>query len=630
MPTVPAFNDPSAIELGVKFQTDVVGQITGIRFYKGAGNTGTHIGNLWTGTGQLLATATFVNETAMGWQQVDFASPVAVTPNTTYVASYHTDTGFYAADTGYFASNGENNPPLRALAEGVDGSNGVFSAGPSAFPSDSFGSANYWVDVAFVPIVDTEAPQITLSEPTNGAVVSGTVTVSAVATDTIGVAGVQFLLNGANLNVEDTTTPFSTTWDVSLLANGVYTLSAEARDSASNLATSTPVTVTVANPPDITPPAITGVTPTNGALGVSVSSNVAVMFDEPMAASSINTATFELRDSANNVVSATVSYDGPTRTATLNPTDALSPTSRYTATMVSGPSGVMDVAGNALVNAEVWSFTTSEPVFTIWDESTLPTVPAFNDPSSIELGVKFQTDVDGAITGIRFYKGVGNTGTHIGNLWTSTGQLLATATFIDETATGWQHVDFTTPVAVVSNTTYVASYHTDVGFYSVDSGYFTSNGVNNPPLRALAEGVDGSNGVFAVGPSAFPTNSFGSGNYWVDVAFVQDEDAPQITLSEPANGSVVSTTVTVSAVVTDNVGVSGVQFQLNGANLGAEGTSPPFLLAWNTLTVVNDVYTLTAVARDGGNNLTTSAPVTVTVNNPPDVTPPTVIGGSAG
>ena len=61
------------------------GYITGIRFYKGSGNTGTHVGHLWTSTGTLLATATFSNETASGWQQVNFATPVAITAGTTYV-----------------------------------------------------------------------------------------------------------------------------------------------------------------------------------------------------------------------------------------------------------------------------------------------------------------------------------------------------------------------------------------------------------------------------------------------------------------------------------------------------------------------------------------------------------------
>ena len=78
----------------MKFRTDVAGYITGVRFYKGTGNTGTHVGNLWTAGGTPLATATFTAETATGWQQVTFATPVAVAANTTYVASYHTTSGF--------------------------------------------------------------------------------------------------------------------------------------------------------------------------------------------------------------------------------------------------------------------------------------------------------------------------------------------------------------------------------------------------------------------------------------------------------------------------------------------------------------------------------------------------------
>src|SRR4029450_483759 len=92
-PANPSINDPNAVELGVKFTSDVSGFITGIRFYKGAGNTGTHVGSLWTSGGQQLPTATFSNESASGWQQVDFASPVPVAANTVYVASYHAPDG---------------------------------------------------------------------------------------------------------------------------------------------------------------------------------------------------------------------------------------------------------------------------------------------------------------------------------------------------------------------------------------------------------------------------------------------------------------------------------------------------------------------------------------------------------
>ena len=90
--------------------------------------------------------------------------------------------------------------------------------------------------------------------------------------------------------------------------------------------------------------------------------------------------------------------------------------------------------------------------------------------------MKFRSDDTGNVTGIRFYKGVNNTGTHVGSLWTTGGVNLASATFSGETGSGWQQVDLVPPVAITAGTTYIASYHTTVGKYSADSGYFTSPG----------------------------------------------------------------------------------------------------------------------------------------------------------
>ena len=118
--------------------------------------------------------------------------------------------------------------------------------------------------------------------------------------------------------------------------------------------------------------------------------------------------------------------------------------------------------------------------------STVPTGVDSGDGSAVELGVRFRSDVVGSITGIRFYKASTNTGTHIGNLWTNTGTLLATATFSGESASGWQTVSFSTPVTIAANTTYVASYFAPVGHYSADSNYFAGTGVDNAPLHALA------------------------------------------------------------------------------------------------------------------------------------------------
>ena len=81
-------------------------------------------------------------------------------------------------------------------------------------------------------------------------------------------------------------------------------------------------------------------------------------------------------------------------------------------------------------------------------------------------------------------------------------------TFSNETASGWQQALFATPVAIASNTVYVASYHANNGHYSADINYFTGKGVDNPPLHALTNGVSGGNGVYAYGASSvFPNQT---------------------------------------------------------------------------------------------------------------------------
>ena len=139
----------------------------------------------------------------------------------------------------------------------------------------------------------------------------------------------------------------------------------------------------------------------------------------------------------------------------------------------------------------------------LWSDATTPTVTDFDDAQAIELGVQFSSTTNGYVTGVRFYKGAGNTGEHIGSLWTSDGTLLAQATFSAESATGWQHVAFSSPVAVVAGTTYVASYHTNTGHYAVDPGYFVDHGYTNAPLTAPGGDSSTPNGLFTY--SSTPT-----------------------------------------------------------------------------------------------------------------------------
>ncbi len=157
---------------------------------------------------------------------------------------------------------------------------------------------------------------------------------------------------------------------------------------------------------------------------------------------------------------------------------------------------------------------------TIWSSTAMPKLVTDPDPNPVELGVKFRADVDGWIIALLFYKSPSNTGPHVANLWTRTGTLLASVTVTDETASGWQQVTLPAPVRITANTTYVASYHTTVGHYSVDEPYFPGLAVVKSPLRALADGEDGPNGVYKYGPSGFPTSTYNSSNYWVDVVFM--------------------------------------------------------------------------------------------------------------
>ncbi|AKG23983.1 hypothetical protein IJ00_24135 [Calothrix sp. 336/3] len=432
-PTPSVITDPStnAVELGVKFRSQISGYITGLRFYKGPQNTGTHVGTLWTSGGQQLARATFTNESSSGWQQVSFSQPVAITANTLYVASYHTNVGRYSINEQYFTNSGFNSAPLYALRNGENGNNGVYAynANPT-FPTSSYNASNYWVDVIF----STTAPQ------------------------------------------------------------------------------------------DTTPPTVTGTTPASGATGVSLATNVTATFSEAIAPTTVNTNTLELRGANNTLVSGTVSYNSANNSATFTPSSSLALSTTYTVTVKGGTVDprIKDPAGNALAQNYTWSFTTgsnaSSPV-SAWDNTATPAVITDPETAPLTLGVKFRTDVSGSITGIKFYKSPESIGVHIGTIWTSSGQKVGEVTFTNETASGWQQVNFPTPIPITANTTYVASYHTNVGKYSLTENYFTS-GVDKPPLRLLSNSAGGGNGVYVYSSTpTFPNSSYAASNYWVDVIF---------------------------------------------------------------------------------------------------------------
>ena len=211
-----------------------------------------------------------------------------------------------------------------------------------------------------------------------------------------------------------------------------------------------------------TPPTVTTVTPSAGSTANPVSVAPTATFSQAVVPSTVS---FTLKDSGGSNVAGTVSFNGANTVATFTPTNSLAGSTTYTATV----SGAQNSSGTPMSSPFTWSFTTSAVAqcpCSIWQNAAPSGAVDAADTSAVNLGVQFQASSSGTIIGVRFYKESDNTGTHIGSLWTASGTLLATGTFSGETASGWQELDFSTPVPVTAGTTYVASYHTNTGHYA--------------------------------------------------------------------------------------------------------------------------------------------------------------------
>jgi hypothetical protein len=522
---------PWTYELGVKFKVDEAMRLNGIRFYKSKSETGVHVANLWTSSGLLLASTTATNETASGWQEATFTAPAPLLQaGAVYIASVNANS-FYNSTVGGMASQIISGP-LRSV---IGTPNGVYGAAAGMFPTSTYNSSNYFTDVDVVPDGDPGAPTVVSTAPApNANAVDANLPLTAsfsrpMDPSTITASNFNVLPVGTSAGTDaggavdatisyDDSTNTATLNPSSPLTHGVVyratlTTAIRAQDGKP-LAAPITWTFTVAAPP---PPLAVAASPANGSTGIGVDTAVKLVFNRSVNSSTLTSGSAQIVAPDGSIVAGTIGYDAFAFTATITPSAKLAPTTTYT---IRVNSGVQAPDGTSLLNPFSSTFTTGTCPCTLMT-GLLPKAvsnPVQDGrtgagPWSYELGTKITVDAPASLTAIRFWKDAKETGTHTVRLWSSTGTLLASLPVTGETAgAGWQQANLATPIALAANTVYIVSVNANAFFATTRSGLAT------PLTSGIAHSAnDVKNGVYGSAAGVFPTSSFSSTNYFVDV-----------------------------------------------------------------------------------------------------------------
>lgn len=529
--------------------------------------------------------------------------------------------------------------------------------------------------------VDAGAPTVTFVSPAPGNV-AGTVLVEASATDNVGVTSVQFRVDGVALGAADTIAPYAVSWDTNTVPDGAHTLTAEARDGDGNVTTAT-LGVTVQNQPvnndnpyfldlDGTDDYVqvadaNALSFGNGAADTPMSIELWIRPDamtrhllvgkwvsgansEYRMHISSGVIRLDLRDvSANAQVSA---YTTNSQAALAGAWHHVAATydGRGGATAANGITIYVDGVAVPLTRINSASYVAMEnltapvqigregPGWMLYngglDEVRLWSVARSASQVQSAMAMELAGTEPGLAAYWRFNEGTGSTvaddspgsltATLFGPVWMPGGPFdsgepdttppqISNIAVGSLTATG-ATITFTTSEAATSWVSYTATTCPCTSVYSPING--TQHTVNlsgltpNTQYTYTVNATDAANNTATSASQIFQTP-----------ATPGDTTPPTVSITAPAAGPV-SGTVQVSANAADNVGVTSVQFKLDGVNLGSADTSAPYGISWNTTTASEGSHTLTAEARDAANNVTTSSSVVVVVDNQPDTSSP--------
>jgi hypothetical protein len=405
---------------------------------------------------------------------------------------------------------------------------------------------------------DTTAPTVALTAPTASSTVSGTVTLSANASDAVGVGGVQFVVDGVTVGVEDTTAPYSVSWNTLTVTNSNHVITARARDAAGNSATSSPITVTVSN--------------SNLVAAYSFNEGSGTSVNDLSGKGNVG-STASTTWSATGKYGGALSFNGTNSLVNVSDSNSLDLTNGMTLEAWVNPSNV--TGWKTFITKENG---TNNLAYSLSANNNTSGAANQRPVSRIRIGTVTQT-----VTGTT--KLALNTWTHVASTYDgATLRLYVNGVQVSSLAVTGSMTTTTNLLRIGGSPALGAQYFT---------GLIDEVRIYNRALTATEIQTDS------------------------NTPLQQDTIAPTASITNPLANATSTGSITVTANAADNLTVAGVQFKLDGVNLGAEDTSSPYSVVWDTRTTSNAPHTLIAVARDTSGNTGTSSPIVTNVSNPP-------------